>query len=209
MNWLSWRSCLSRLLPKVQRQPNGWIARVCPLDAMPAVSRNQHVITRSKLDRFGLSFELQLGGAAQHQHPFRLVLVVPLPRGRRLPRGQNPLQTETAAAQQLVETLVRNLTGRSLKMFSTGMFMVRKFNVFNPSSHDTPAANGIIHRGLATPDGRNWATHCGVWQGPQNTGGKMGRITRTSDLPRRVTPRRNCGWKSAASMCLGWGSARS
>ena len=57
-------------------------ARLCPLDAVPSVSRDVHEVAGLQFQRLFLACEDQLRGASQQNHPFMPILVEPVSRGR-------------------------------------------------------------------------------------------------------------------------------
>jgi hypothetical protein len=88
------------------RKPHGWLIGRGPLDPVPPMGWDGHMIARLQVNRLSISLEQQLGFAFQHDHPLGFLLIVPLECNRhtsgavgRLPRGTVRRVTVTWAAK--------------------------------------------------------------------------------------------------------------
>ena len=116
----------SRIVLIVNRQPDRFLRRIGPIDAMPPVRRDVDEVA-------GIQFhdnvlESDPGGALEHQHPFVPVLVIPKIFGRRVSLGYDPFNANICRAEERLDKLVGQPLGqiaedvRGVAHFLSGRF---------------------------------------------------------------------------------------
>jgi hypothetical protein len=95
----------------VKREPDCWLAGVGPLDAVPAVGLNEHVVPGAEHAGLGFVLEAQAGLTSQYRHPLGPVLIEPLAARSGVSRGNDTLQPRAASIHEEVEALVGQKAG--------------------------------------------------------------------------------------------------
>jgi hypothetical protein len=99
----------------MEREPDGRLRRVGPLDAVAAARRNQEVIARAQRDRRGVALEAEAGAAAQQDDPLVAVLLVPAPGRRRVAPRDDALEAERRRLEERLDELLGERRGQARK----------------------------------------------------------------------------------------------
>ena len=84
-------------------QPDGCLLAAGPIHAMPAMGRDVEVIASLEMNNAILKTEL--GFALQNNHPFALLLVIPEIIRAALASGDDALDAQAGALQQILKLL--------------------------------------------------------------------------------------------------------
>jgi hypothetical protein len=90
----------------MEREPDGGLRRVRPLDAVAPARRDQNMIARPQREGRGVALEAEARAAAEQQNPLGPILVVPAAGRRRVAHGHYPLETKSRRLEQHLDELL-------------------------------------------------------------------------------------------------------
>ena len=96
-------------------EPDRWLLRLRPLDAMAFSCRDEDVIPYAQRSRGRFVFELQRGATLQHDHPLVPRLIIPEARRTGLPLRYDALDLQSRPGEDFAERFFPYVGGRNIR----------------------------------------------------------------------------------------------
>jgi hypothetical protein len=96
-------------------EPDRWLSRLRPLDAVAFPGRDEDVIPCAQRPCGRLVFELQCGATLEHDHPLVPRLIIPEARRTSLPLRYNALDLQSRPGEDFAERFFPYVGGRKIR----------------------------------------------------------------------------------------------